>query len=92
MEFLNVYIYYTDAVENARNGNDSYFQDLANNWYEFAPLCFQYERNSERSNYISRKLYEFYFGNQTISVETSDILRRVRIFIHNLDLKNYHKI
>ena len=83
LEFFNVYIYYTDAIENARNGNDSYFQDLGNNWYELAPLCFQYERNSERSKYISRKLFEFYFGNQTISVETSDMLRRVRIVINN---------
>ena len=75
--YLNIFICYTDAVEQALNGNDSYFQDLANNWYELAPICFQYERGTARSKYISKKLYEFYFGNETISLKNSDALRQV---------------
>ncbi|XP_014237501.1 esterase E4-like [Trichogramma pretiosum] len=59
--------------------NDSMFKVLAKNWYELAPIAFQYERGTARSRWISDKLLDYYFKNQTISYQNADALGQLYV-------------
>lgn len=50
--------------------NASLAEALDRNFEEYAPICFQYERDTENSKYISRELRKFYFGSRHINNST----------------------
>ena len=52
-------------------GDNSIFVDLNKNWEKLAPISFLYERDTERSKYISRELFKFYFHDKPISLNNS---------------------
>ena len=62
-EFAGIIAYY----ENATQEGNSVYPELSNNWNTLAPIVFMYERNTSRSNYISRELWKFYFNDQPIN-------------------------
>ncbi|XP_076231278.1 uncharacterized protein LOC143177296 [Calliopsis andreniformis] len=66
-EFGGVVSYYE---KDARN-NGTLYHELNDDWNTLAPIIFMYERNTSRSNYISRELRRFYFKNQPIDSTTS---------------------
>ena len=55
------------------------YPELNDNWNTLAPIVFMYERNTSRSNYISRELRKFYFNDQPINSANSKELGDVRI-------------
>ncbi|XP_017883229.1 esterase FE4-like [Ceratina calcarata] len=55
-EFGGIAYLYTDPV----------LRELDQNWTTLAPIVFQYERDTPRSNYISKELRKFYFKDQPI--------------------------
>ncbi|CAB0031781.1 unnamed protein product [Trichogramma brassicae] len=59
--------------------NDSMFKILSKNWYELAPIVFQYERGTARSRWISDKLLDYYFKNQTISYQNAEALGQLYV-------------
>ncbi|XP_011645491.1 esterase FE4-like [Pogonomyrmex barbatus] len=58
-------------------GNDSFVNDLNNEWYRIAPISFMYERDTPRSRNISAELRRFYFNDQPISPDNSDALAKL---------------
>ncbi|XP_058796193.1 esterase FE4-like [Phymastichus coffea] len=66
----------TSGIWSAMQGNDSYFQELNDNWYELAPICFGYERHTDRSKYISDELRKYYFNDEPLSLNNSGSLRK----------------
>ncbi|XP_077282138.1 esterase E4-like [Temnothorax americanus] len=58
-------------------GNDSYVDDLNNDWYRLAPINFAYERDTPRSRYISTELRRFYFDDKPIGPDTYDGLAHI---------------
>lgn len=73
-EFGGVTVWWVEAT---RNGNNTYFDQLNNNWERLAPILFLYERETPRSKQISKELREFYFKDQPISVDTVDGLAQL---------------
>lgn len=57
--------------------NGTMYSELNDNWNKLAPIIFMYERDTSRSNYISRELRRFYFKNQPISSATNKQLAEV---------------
>ncbi|XP_068985006.1 uncharacterized protein [Bombus flavifrons] len=66
-EFAGIVAYY----ENATQEGNSVYPELNDNWNTLAPIVFMYERNTSRSNYISRELRKFYFNDQPINSANS---------------------
>ncbi|XP_076180089.1 esterase E4-like [Ptiloglossa arizonensis] len=62
-EFGTVAALYEKDAQN----NGSLYEELNDNWNRLAPIIFFYERDTSRSNYISRELRRFYFNNQPIN-------------------------
>ncbi|XP_011863054.1 PREDICTED: esterase FE4 [Vollenhovia emeryi] len=58
-------------------GNDSYVDDLNNDWYRLAPLNFMYEPNTLQSRNISAELHQFYFGDKPIGPDTYNGLAHI---------------
>ncbi|XP_053985421.1 uncharacterized protein LOC128879892 [Hylaeus volcanicus] len=65
-------LYEKDALNNG-----SLYQEINDNWNRVAPILFYYERDTPRSNYISRELRRFYFNNQPIDSNTMQGLSEV---------------
>ncbi|KAI4501643.1 hypothetical protein M0802_002978 [Mischocyttarus mexicanus] len=63
--------------QKVRNGNNSVFDLLNNDWDTVAPISLMYERGTPRSKYISDELRKFYFGNQPISRDSYDALAHI---------------
>ncbi|KAJ8686630.1 hypothetical protein QAD02_022424 [Eretmocerus hayati] len=59
-------------IEQAKSGNDSMFKDLNDEWERLAPINFLYERDTERSKVISRRLNEYYLKGKPVSIENSE--------------------
>lgn len=68
-------------IEQAKNGNDSMFSDLNEEWERLAPINFLYERGTDRSKEISKKLKDFYLQGKPASIENSEGLAQVNIMI-----------
>ncbi|XP_032456548.1 uncharacterized protein LOC100116956 [Nasonia vitripennis] len=64
-------------IEQARSGNNSMFDDLNEEWDRLAPINFLYERGTNRSKEISRKLKEHYLHGKPVGVENSEGLARL---------------
>lgn len=60
-----------EAIEAAKNGDNSIFDDLNNNWEKIAPISFMYERDTDRSKYVSQELMRFYFNNKPITLDNA---------------------
>ncbi|KAL0131201.1 hypothetical protein PUN28_002634 [Cardiocondyla obscurior] len=58
-------------------GNDSFVDDLNNDWYKLAPINFLYERDTPRSRHISTELRQFYFGDKPIGPNSYDSLGHI---------------
>ena len=65
--------------ENATLKGNSLYPELSDNWNTLAPIIFMYERNTSRSNYVSRELRKFYFNDQPLSSASYRKLGDVRI-------------
>ncbi|XP_014599187.1 PREDICTED: esterase E4-like [Polistes canadensis] len=63
--------------EKVRNGNNSVFDLLNNDWDTVAPISLMYERGTSRSKYISDELRKFYFGNQPIGRNSYDNIAHI---------------
>lgn len=55
---------------NDKVDNGSLYREVNNNWNKVAPIFCMYERDTSRSNYISRQLRQFYFKDEPISERT----------------------
>lgn len=66
-------------IEQAKSGNNSMFDDLNEEWDRLAPINFLYERGTNHSKEISRKLKEHYLHGKPASIENSEGLARVSI-------------
>ncbi|XP_058796122.1 uncharacterized protein LOC131666989 [Phymastichus coffea] len=64
-------------IEQAKSGNDSMFRDLNEQWERLSPINFLYERGTDRSKEISKKLKDFYLDGKNVSVENSEGLARL---------------
>lgn len=51
-------------------GNETLRASLDEQFEKYAPVCFQYERDTDNSRNISRALRKFYFGNRAIDNST----------------------
>ncbi|XP_066595962.1 esterase FE4-like [Prorops nasuta] len=67
----------TTFVERDRTGNDSWFEDMNDNWTRIAPISFLYTREEPRSAYLSKELREFYFKEKPIDTESSSGLAHI---------------
>ncbi|XP_043269346.1 uncharacterized protein [Venturia canescens] len=65
------------AVELARKGNTSVFEDLDQHWNHIAPISFFYERGTQRSTDISTALRQFYFKGRAVSLDTVEDLSKI---------------
>lgn len=61
-----------DVIRNA-----TLLEKLDKEWEKYAPISFQYERNTENSKTISKALRTFYFGVKTIDNTTLPQLAQV---------------
>lgn len=57
--------------------NATLLNDLNTNFETIAPIAFIYERDSNRSKTISRKIRKFYFDNKTITKNEVSGLQKV---------------
>ncbi|XP_014218106.1 esterase E4-like [Copidosoma floridanum] len=57
------------ALERAMKGDDSIYRNITANWEHAAPISFQYERETERSKYISKELKKFYLNDEPLTVK-----------------------
>ncbi|XP_076396750.1 uncharacterized protein LOC100876166 [Megachile rotundata] len=57
--------------------NGSFYRILDENWNRLAPIIFMYERDTPRSNYISRELKKFYFKGQPLGSATYENLKQI---------------
>ncbi|XP_034181508.2 uncharacterized protein LOC117604963 [Osmia lignaria lignaria] len=57
--------------------NGTLYRELNERWNTLAPIIFMYERDTPRSNYISRELKKFYFKDQPIGPENNDKLNQL---------------
>ncbi|XP_015176907.1 PREDICTED: esterase E4-like isoform X1 [Polistes dominula] len=71
-------------------GNTTSFRNLNTKWNTIAPISFQYERNTPRSNYISQELRKFYFGNETIGTQSYDGL--AHIYSDSIEIFPVHRV
>ena len=71
-----------EMIEQAKSGNDSMFRDLNDEWERLAPILFLYERGTDESKAISKKLKEFYLRDEPISIENSEGLAHVSTIIY----------
>ena len=76
-----LFISFVVGIEAAMKGNDSYFQDLNRKWERVAPICFGYERDTERSKMISREIRKFYFNGEPISLNNAPTLAKVSVIV-----------
>ncbi|XP_033207581.1 esterase E4-like [Belonocnema kinseyi] len=58
-------------VEEAAKGNFTFFEQWNSDWDHIAPISFQFERNTSRTNYISHELKKAYL-NGTATLENID--------------------
>nr|XP_031832206.1 esterase E4-like [Nomia melanderi] len=65
------------AYEKDARNNGTLYQELNDNWTRLAPIIFYYERDTPRSNYISRELKRFYFDDQPITSANNKELAEV---------------
>lgn len=66
-----------DYERDAKSGNGSFYRELNDNWNTLAPIICMYERDTPRSNYISKELRQYYFNDQPINSATRDQLAKV---------------
>ncbi|XP_012223116.1 esterase FE4 [Linepithema humile] len=59
-------------------GNDSYINELNNDWYKLAPINFIYSRDTPDSRNISTELRQFYFGDQPIGPNNYEGLGEIK--------------
>ncbi|XP_051159978.1 juvenile hormone esterase-like [Leptopilina boulardi] len=59
-EFSAVIVY---PIELCRKGNCFFLDQWNSNWNHIAPISFQYERNTSRTECISKELKKFYINN-----------------------------
>lgn len=64
-------------IEQANSGNDSMFRDLNEQWNRISPINFLYERVTDQSKEISKKLKDFYLSGKNVSIENSEGLAHV---------------
>ena len=68
-------------VEEAAKGNFSLFQQWNTDWDHIAPISFQFERNTSRTNHISYELKKAYL-NGTATLENIDGISNVSFKFH----------
>ncbi|KAI4501760.1 hypothetical protein M0802_003095 [Mischocyttarus mexicanus] len=71
-------------------GNTTSFKNLNTRWNSIAPISFQYERDTPRSNYISQELRKFYFGNEEIGTQSYDGL--AHIYSDSIEIFPVHRL
>ena len=71
---------FTDAIEDAHKGDYTIFKQWNSDWYHIAPISFQYERNTSRTNYITQELKKFYF-NGPITLENINGMAHVSFIV-----------
>lgn len=71
-----------DPVELARNGNTTFLDQWNSDWNHIAPISFQYEKNTSRTDYISKELKKFYINNH-VTLDNIDGIGKVSMqFLH----------
>ncbi|CAH0564912.1 unnamed protein product [Brassicogethes aeneus] len=57
--------FHGQAIDIINNG--TLLDDLDKNWEKLAPICFSYERNTDKSKLVSKKAREFYVPEKKLS-------------------------